>query len=137
MFSLNDRSGVQNQLARAFLTSFAMSLTMMLMAFGFMYLFDPNSAHELPVSTAIILVVFALSFIASAVLLERSGMAQAPALIGGAAIAMGLTMFLVSIMCGVFYLYDGMLELETDTLITGFAVCLILSVVIDRLVLKF
>ena len=121
-------------LARAFLIAVVMALAMMLMAAGFMYLLKPDAS--LPISAAIMLLVFALAFIASAVLLQRIGAGQATSLIGGAAIAVGFTAFIVTLCSGVLSLQSGAVALETDTLVGGFAIALVASVVINQLTLK-
>ena len=121
-------------LARAFLIAVLMALAMMLMAFGFVYLLTQSTS--LPVSAGILLLVFALAFIAATVLLQRTGAGQTTALIGGAAVAMGFTIFLVTLCGGIIYLQSGTAPLETDTLVGGFAIALVASVIINQLTLK-
>lgn len=121
-------------LARAFLIAVMMALAMMLMAFGFVYLLTPGAS--LPVSAAIMLLVFALVFIAAAVLLQRTGAGQTTSIIGGAAVALGFTIFIVTLCSGIIGLQAGAVTLETDTLIGGFAIALVASVIINQLTLK-
>ena len=120
-------------LAKAFLIATIMAVAMMLMAFGFIKLLTNFS---LPVSSAIVLLVFALTFIAAAVLLQRTGASQMTATIGGVAIASGFTIFAVTLCSGAFYLLSGTASLETDTLVGGFALALVASVIINQLTLK-
>lgn len=121
-------------LARAFLIAVVMAFAMMLMAFGFVYLLTPGAS--LPVSAAIMLLVFALAFIAAAVLLQRTGAGQTTAMIGGAAVALGFTIFIVTLCSGVFFLQGNTVALETDMLVGGFALSLVASVIINQLTLK-
>ncbi|CAJ37524.1 hypothetical protein [Methanocella arvoryzae] len=121
-------------LARAFLIAVLMALVMMLMAFGFVYLLNPGAS--LPISAAVMLLAFALAFIAAAVLLQRTGAGQTTAIIGGAAIAMGFTIFVVTLCTGVLYLQSGAAAVETDTMVGGFAIALVASVIINQLTLK-
>lgn len=111
-----------------------MAVVMMLIAFGFMSLLRPGAS--LPVSMAITLVVFALSFVAVAVLLDKTGSGRTASLVGGAAVALGMTLFVVAIISGLFYAAKGMASLETETLLAGFAISLIASVVINQLTIK-
>ena len=120
-------------LARAFLIAAIMALAMMLMAFGFIKLLTNFS---LPVSSAILLLVFAVTFLAAAVLLQRTGASQMTALIGAGAVALGFTIFVVALCSGLFYLLSGTAMLETDTLVGGFALALVASVIINQLTLK-
>ena len=120
-------------LARAFLIAAIMAVAMMLMALGFIKLFTNFS---LPVSSAIVLLVFALTFLAAAVLLQRTGASQTTSILGGSAVALGFTIFAVALCSGLFYLLSGTAVLETDTLVGGFALALVASVIINQLTLK-
>ncbi|OPY28981.1 MAG: hypothetical protein A4E28_01138 [Methanocella sp. PtaU1.Bin125] len=121
--------------ARAFAVTVTMAALMMLMALGFMHLLSGEAS--LPVSTAIVLVVFALSFVASAVLLDRAGTGQVQSLIAGAVIAMGMTILILTVYSGIIFVQNGGLDsLDLETLLYGFAASLIVSVIVDRLVLK-
>lgn len=127
--------GAGMAVARAFMVTVTMAVLMMLIAFGFMHLLSNEAS--LPVSMAIILVVFALSFVASAVLLDRSGTGQVQSLIAGAIIALGTTILILTAYSGAIFVGNGNLNnLDLETLLYGFAAALIVSVVIDRLVLK-
>lgn len=134
MSAFGAMKGAGTIVAKAFVVTVAMAVVMMLIAFGFMYLFSPQMS--IPVSMAVILVVFALSFVASAVLLDRAGTGQVQSLIAGAVVALGITVLVLTAGCGVYYVQQGMLALDLETLLVGFAVALIASVVIDRLILK-
>ena len=126
-------------IGKALGVSVAISVLMILMSLGFMYLF---SGMSLPLSMAIILVVFAISFIAASVLLDKASNDLMAAFMGGAAVALGVTVFVVAIAAGVNFVKDvyshvGILQMPgPDTLLTGFAICLIASLIVNRLTLK-
>lgn len=139
MAGFKDETGPGMVIARAIAISAIMSIAMMLMALGFKQLFSANA--DLPISTAIILIVFAISFIASVVLMERAGSDQTSSLVGGAAIALCVTILVISLVSGVSYIggHNDLLNspgTDLNTLLTGFAVCLVASLIINRLTLK-
>lgn len=126
-------------IARAIAISVIMSVAMILMALGFMQLCSPEA--NLPVSTAIVLIVFAVSFIAAFVLMERAGSDQTSSLIGGAVIALCATIFVASLLTGISYIagntgFYNNSDTNLNTLLTGFAVCLVASLIINRFTLK-
>lgn len=121
-------------IGKALAISVVVSLLMMLTSFGFMYLFSPGMS--LPLSTAILLVVFAISFIAATVLLDRASDDLLASFMGGAAVAFSVTIFVVALVSGAYFLMDKMKLPGLDALLTGFAVCLIASLVINRLTLR-
>jgi len=81
-------------LIRAFTVSIVMAVLMLLVTFGFMYAVPQVKSGDWspPVSLAVLVVIFALSFVAALVLIERTGAGQVPAIAGGAAaiVAVGL-----------------------------------------------
>jgi hypothetical protein len=128
-----EETGPVKVIGKALVISLIISLLMMLMSFGFMYLF---SGMSLPLSTAIMLVVFAVSFIAAAVLLDRASDDLLASFIGGGAVALSATVFVVALVSGAYFLIDKMEMPGIDVLLTGFAVCLIASLVVNRLTLR-
>lgn len=129
----------RSALLRAFIIAILMAAVMMLMAFGFIYLtntFKETGNASLPVSSAIVLLFFALSFIVSAVLLDRNGVGQTTSLIGGAAVALALTVCIISVVCGLYYLPKMPYNEIWELLLTGFALALVASVIINQLTLK-
>ena len=139
MADITDETGPGMIIARAIAISAIMSIVMMLMALGFMQLLSGSA--DLPVSTAIVLIVFAVSFIAAVVLMERAGSDQTSSLVGGAAIALCMTALVIAMVSGVSYI-GGHGDLvnspgtDLNTLLTGFAICLVASLIINRLTLK-
>ena len=102
MAGFKDETGPGMIIARAIAISAIMSIAMMLMALGFMQLLSGSA--DLPVSTAIVLIVFAISFIAAVVLMERAGNDQTASLVGGAAIALCVTVLVIALVSGVSYI---------------------------------
>jgi hypothetical protein len=123
-------------IVKALGVSVVVSISMLLMSLGFMYLFSPGM--DVPLSTALLLVVFAISFVAAAVLLERASDNMLASFMGGGAVALSATVFVVALVSGVYFLIniDKMVLPGMDVLLTGFAICLIASLVINRLTLK-
>jgi hypothetical protein len=139
MAGFKNETGPGAVIARAIAISAIMSVAMILMALGFIQLCSGNA--DLPVSTAIVLIVFAVSFIAAFVLMERAGSGQTSSLIGGAAVALCATIFVASLLSGIAYIAgnNGFLSnsgTDLNTLLTGFAVCLVASLIINRFTLK-
>ena len=137
MSGYSQEQGALRTIGKALAVSVAMAAIMMLMAYGFMYLFSDRAS--LPFSMAIVLGIFAISFIVGAVLLERSGIGQVKAIAGGAAAAVVLTVAIVTAILGVINIVSiGYPELyyQIDSILAGFAISLIAALVIDRLTLK-
>ncbi|WP_128860011.1 hypothetical protein [Methanocella paludicola] len=120
-------------IGRALGVSVVISALMLLTSLGFMYLF---SGMSLPLSLAIILVVFAISFIAATVLLDKASNDLLAAFMGGAAVALSVTVFVIALVSGAYFFIDKMKMPGLDVLLTGFAICLIASLIINRLTLK-
>ena len=127
-------------IGKALGVSVIISVLLLLSTLGFMYLL---SGMSLPLHMAIILVVFAISFIAAAVLLDKASNDLLAAFMGGAAVALGVTVFVVALAAGVNYILDLNSHVPKlpafpglDMLLTGFAVCLIASLIVNRLTLK-
>jgi hypothetical protein len=119
-----------------------MAVVMILMALGFMsvnskFVEGEDVGHWLTISLGAALVVFALSFVAAAVLLDRVGTGQVQSLIVGAIVALGVTILVLIVYAGAKYVNDGHMSLDNETLLVGFALALIGSAIIDRLILKF
>jgi hypothetical protein len=142
MSAFGAAKGAGTAVARAFVVTVTMAVLMMLIAFGVMYIMPHISGQEesgswLPVSIAIALVIYAISFVAAVVLMDRAGTGQVQSLIAGAVVALFITVLILTIYSGIKYVSDGNLAgLDLETLLFGFAMSLIASVIIDRLVLK-
>jgi hypothetical protein len=75
--------------------------------------------------------------VASAVLIDRAGTGQMQSVIVGAIVALGITVLVLTAYAGAKYANDGAISLDNETLLAGFALALICSAIIDRLILKF
>jgi uncharacterized membrane protein YozB (DUF420 family) len=128
-----DGSGTGKVIGKALAISVTISLLMMLTTLGFMYFF---SANILPLPMAIILIVFAVSFIIAAVLIDRASENLLASFMGGASVALSVTIFVIALVSGVYFLIDSKPLPGLDMLLTGFAGCLIASLVINRLTLR-
>ncbi|HEY3272183.1 MAG TPA: hypothetical protein VGJ92_00395 [Methanocella sp.] len=134
--------GARAAVVRAFAVSITMAVLMVLMALGCMsviphFMSGEDFSHWLMVPLGAALILFALSFVASAVLLDRSGTGQLQSVIVGAIVALGITALVLIVYAGAISVNDGTMTLENETLLAGFAIALIGSAIIDRLILKF
>jgi hypothetical protein len=120
-------------IVKALAISFMLAVAMMLLSLGFMRLL---SGAGLDLSMAVLLIVFAISFISATVLLDRMSDDLVASFMGGAAVALGATVFVVALVSGVYFLLDMMPLPGMDTLLTGFAICMIAGLIINRLTLK-
>jgi hypothetical protein len=127
-------SGAGVVIARALAVSVVMSLFMMLATLGFIYLFSDNA--KLPLPLAVLFIVFAVSFIAVAVLIDRASEDLLASFMGGAAVALSVTIFITALVSGATGIADKMTLPDLDLLLAGFAVCLIASLIINRLTLN-
>src|SRR5271157_102671 len=128
-----DGSDTGKIIGKALAISVIVSLLMLLTTLGFMYLF---SGMSLPLSTAIILIVFAVSFIVAAVLIDRASENLLASFMGGASVALSVTIFIIALVSGVYFFIDHMALPGLDMLLTGFAGCLIASLILNRLTLR-
>ncbi len=120
-------------IGKALAISVILSVLMMLTGLGFIRLL---SGMRMDVSIAIVLVVFAISFIIATVLLDKMSDNLLASFMGGAAAALSITVFIVALVSGAYFLMDKTELPGTDSLLIGFAVCLIAGMVINRLTLK-
>jgi hypothetical protein len=142
MAAMGAAKGARAAVTRAFAVSITMAVLVVLMALGFMsvvphFVSGEDFSHWLMVPLGAALIVFALSFVASAVLLDRSGIGRIQSIIVGAIVALGVTVLLLTAYAGAKYVNDGSITLDNETLLAGFALALIGSAIIDRLILKF
>ncbi len=155
-----ESGSVRSAIVRAFAVSITMAVLMVLLALGFMsvvphFMNGDDLARWLMVPLGAALVVFAISFVAAAVLLDRAGTGQLQSVIVGAIVALGVTILVLTVYAGAKSVNDnvispvnstgqagapnnsGMPFPDNETLLAGFALSLIASAIIDRLILKF
>ncbi|MCK4937249.1 MAG: heat-shock protein [Methanosarcinales archaeon] len=107
-------------------TVLGMSLIMIAVALGIIYLFDIG----LPLPAPVILLVFAIGFTLGSVFFERRGAEHPWSLIGGALASMGITFLVMSIVGGIlFVVNDGLSTIPTDTVLYSLSACIIISMV--------
>ena len=107
-------------------TVMGMSLTMIAVALGIIYLFDTG----LPLPAPVILLVFAIGFILGSVFFERRGAEHPWSLVGGAIASMGMTFLVISIVGGVLFVATGNLSyIPVDTVLYSLSACMIVSMV--------
>jgi hypothetical protein len=128
-----EESGPAMVIGKALAVSVIISILMLLTSLGFMRIF---SGVGLDMSIGIMLVVFAISFIASTVLLDRASDDLLGSFMAGAAVALGVTFFIVALVSGAYFLIDKTPLPRVDMLLAGFAACLIASLIVNRLTLK-
>ena len=156
-----ESGSVRTAIVRAFAVSITMAVLMVLLALGFMsvvphFINGDDLARWLMVPLGAALVVFAISFVAAAVLLDRAGTGQLQSVIVGAIVALGITILVLTAYAGAKSVNDNILSPinstaqagtlpnnngmpfpDNETLLAGFAIALIASAIIDRLILKF
>lgn len=130
-------------IGRALGVSLAIAALMLLASLGFIYMFSseegllPNGRGiDLGGHAAVFLVVFAVSFIAAFVLLDRASSNLPASFLGGAAIAFAVTVFAVALVAGACAINDGMRLPGADLLLTGFAACLVVALIVNRLTVR-
>ncbi len=107
-------------------TVLGMSLTMIAVALGIIYLFDTG----LPLPAPVILLVFAIGFILGSVFFERRGAEHPWSLVGGAIASMGITFLVISIVGGILFVATGNLSsIPVDTVLYSLSACMIVSMV--------
>ena len=107
-------------------TVMGMSLTMIAVALGIIYLFDTG----LPLPAPVILLVFAIGFILGSVFFERRGAEHPWSLVGGAIASMGITFLVISIVGGILFVATGNLSsIPADTVLYSLSACMIVSMV--------
>jgi len=117
---------LDNYFLQTLATVLGMSLTMIAVALGIIYLFDTG----LPLPAPVILLVFAIGFILGSVFFERRGAEHPWSLVGGAIASMGMTFLVISIVGGILFVADGGLgTIPVDTVLYSFSACMIVSMV--------
>lgn len=117
---------MDNYFLQTLATVLGMSLTMIAVALGIIYLFDTG----LPLPAPVILLVFAIGFILGSVFFERRGAEHPWSLVGGAIASMGMTFLVISIVGGILFVATGNLStIHTDTVLYSLSACLIVSMI--------
>jgi len=111
---------------RTLATVLGMSLTMIAVALGIIYLFDTG----LPLPAPVILLIFAIGFTLGSVFFERRGAEHPWSLVGGALASTGMTFLAISIVGGILFIANGSLStIPVDTVLYSLSACMIVSMV--------
>jgi hypothetical protein len=117
---------MDNYFLQTLVTVLGMSLTMIAVALGIIYLFDTG----LPLPAPVILLVFAIGFTLGSVFFERRGAEHPWSLVGGAIASMGTTFLVISIVGGILFVANGSLStIPVDTVLYSLSACMIVSMI--------
>jgi hypothetical protein len=122
----------ENPFAQAIAISTTMALFMIGVAMGIMTLLSTKTA---PLPFAIILLIFAVIFIAASVFFENRGADHIGSLIGGGIAAFAVTFALTAFFTGVsFAFHGGIRDIGWERMISALAICMIASMLIIKAV---
>lgn len=121
----------ENPFVQALAVSTTMAVFMIGMALGIMQIFD---THSFSVPFPIILLIFAVIFIAGSVFFEGRGADYIGSLVGGAMAAFVATFSAIAFFTGLLYAFDGGIEAQGwDQVVSALAICMVFSMLIIRL----
>jgi hypothetical protein len=127
---MNMDVNTENPFVQALAVSTTMAVFMIGVAFGLMSMAKSVSP---PVSTAVILLIFAVIFIAGSVFFESRGADYMGSLVGGAIAALTATFSITAFYSGIRYaLEGGITEIGLDQVISALAVCMVASMLLIR-----
>ncbi|WP_321416994.1 heat-shock protein [uncultured Methanomethylovorans sp.] len=126
----------ENPFAQAIAVSTSMALFMIGVAMGIMTMLSPQYK---PLPFAMILLIFAVIFIAASVFFENRGADHVGSLIGGGIAAFAVTFAVTAFFTGILYVVSnigikGIGELGWDTIVSALAICMIASMLIIKAV---
>jgi hypothetical protein len=123
----NSQSVFENPFVKTLSIAVFMGIFMVDMGLG---LFEIFSTKESPLPSAVVLLIFAVMFIAGMVFYERHGLDTLSSLIGGALAGFGFSFVFVSLVGGVqFVMGGGISAIGWDQVISAVAASMIASVV--------
>ncbi len=123
----NSQSIYENPFVKTLAIAVFMGIFLVDMGLG---LFDIFSTKESPLPSAVVLLIFAVTFIAGMVFYEKNGLDTLSSLVGGALAGFGFSFVLVSLVGGVqFALRGGISVVGWDQVISAVAASMIASVV--------
>jgi hypothetical protein len=124
----NSQSVFENSFVKTLSIAVLMGIFLVDMGLG---LFEIFSTKESPLPTAVVLLIFAVIFIAGMVFYEKQGLDTLSSLVGGALAGFGFSFVFVSLVGGVqFALGGGISTIGWDQVISAVAASMIASVVI-------
>lgn len=125
---MNMDVNTDNPFVQALVVSTTMAIFMVGVAFGLMNM--ATSGLDVPVY--VILLIFAVIFIAGSVYFESRGADYMGSLVGGAIVALVATFSTTAFFSGVKYSIDGISTIEWEQVISALAVCMIASMFLIR-----
>ena len=126
----DSQSVLENPFVRTLMISFFMGIFLVDMGLGLFRIFFTRSS---PLPVALVLLIFAVMFIAGMVFFEKHGLDIVSSLVGGALAGFGFCFILVSIIGGlVFALTGGIASVGLDQLISAVAASMVVSIVMLR-----
>lgn len=126
----NSQSVFENPFVKTLSIAVFMGIFMVDMGLG---LFEIFSTKESPLPSAVVLLIFAVMFIAGMVFYERHGLDTISSLVGGALAGFGFSFVFVSLVGGVqFVMGGGISAIGWDQVISAVAASMIAGVVMLR-----
>ena len=123
----NSQSVFENPFVKTLSIAILMGIFLVDMGLG---LFEVFSTKESPLPSAVVLLIFAIMFIAGMVFYERQGLDTLSSLIGGALAGIGFSFVFVSLVGGVqFALGGGISTIGWDQVISAVAASMVASVI--------
>lgn len=117
---------LENYFLRTLVLVVGMSLTMIAVALGIIYLFETG----MPMPAPLIFLIFAVLFIIGTTFFEGRGAVHPWSLIGGAVSSIAVTFIVTSIIGGILYVATGGLSaIPVETVVYSLAACMIVSMV--------
>ncbi len=117
---------LENYFLRTLVLVVGMSLTMIAVALGIIYLFETG----LPMPAPLILLIFAVLFILGTTFLEARGAVHPWSLIGGAVSSIAITFIVTAITGGILYAATGGLSaIHFETVLYSISACMIVSMI--------
>jgi hypothetical protein len=127
---MNMDLNTENPFVQALVVSTTMAIFMVGVAFGLMSMAREGST---PVPMAVMLLIFAVIFIAGSVFFESRGADYMGSLVGGAIISLVATFSATAFFSGVrFAIGGGITEIGFDQVVSALAVCMVASMLLIR-----
>ncbi|MEM2925214.1 MAG: hypothetical protein QXJ68_05950 [Methanocellales archaeon] len=117
------------------LLSFSVSMLILFVAFGLMYIFENK---ESPISIPLLLLLIATSFIVGSAYFDKKGAHSIYSLIGGAIVSASATFIITSVIGGIRYLLTNLSTGSIpplESIISVIALLMIASLVILRIII--
>ena len=120
------RISLDNLFLQTLAVVLGMSITMIAVALGIIYLFETG----LPLPAPIILLIFAIGFALGTAFFNHRGAEHPWSLVGGAIASTGITFVVMSITGGILYAATGGLStIPLSTVLYSLSLCMIVSII--------